>query len=33
MALYTKYAPGTFTSYVDFQKNYRLNIPENFNFG
>lgn len=32
MALYTKYAPGSFSSYEDFMKNYKLNIPENFNF-
>ncbi|MBI4976672.1 MAG: AMP-binding protein [Spirochaetes bacterium] len=27
------YAPGTFSSYEDFVKNYKVNVPENFNFG
>lgn len=33
MALYTKYVPGTFSSYEDFKKNCKLNIPQEFNFG
>ena len=33
MALYTKYVPGKFSSYEDFMKNCKLNIPEEFNFG
>jgi len=27
------YAPGQFSSYEDFYKNFKVNIPENFNFG
>ncbi|MEG2570246.1 MAG: AMP-binding protein [Clostridia bacterium] len=32
MALYTKYAPASFESYEDFTRNYKLDIPDNFNF-
>jgi acetyl-CoA synthetase len=32
MVLYTEYMPGGFTSYEDFKQNFRLNIPESFNF-
>ena len=27
------YAPGNFSSYEDFVKNFKINVPENFNFG
>jgi acetyl-CoA synthetase len=31
--LLDEFAPGKFTSYEDFYKNFRLKVPENFNFG
>ena len=32
--LLEKYLPRTeFDSYEDFKKNYKVNVPENFNFG
>lgn len=33
MVLYEKYVSGKYTSYEDFSKNFKLNAPENFNFG
>lgn len=33
MQLYKRYVKNEFTSYEDFQENYKLEIPENFNFG
>jgi len=32
MRIFEKYVDGNFTSYEDFQKNFKLKIPENFNF-
>jgi acetyl-CoA synthetase len=31
--LLDRYAPGNFKSYEDFIKNFKINVPENFNFG
>jgi acetyl-CoA synthetase len=31
--LLDEFAPGTFKSYEDFYKNFRVKVPENFNFG
>lgn len=33
MALYEKYVNGKFASYADFARNFKLNTPEDFNFG
>jgi acetyl-CoA synthetase len=33
ISLLDTYAPGNFTSYEDFIKNFHVNVPENFNFG
>jgi acetyl-CoA synthetase len=33
VSLLQKFAPGNFTSYEDFMKNYKVHIPKNFNFG
>ena len=30
--LLDRYAPGTFSSFEDFQANFRIHVPENFNF-
>ncbi len=32
MVLYTKFMAESFSSYDDFKKNFKLNIPDNFNF-
>ena len=31
--LLDRYAPGTFSSFEDFQANFRIQVPEDFNFG
>ena len=33
MALYEKYVNGKFAFYADFARNFKLNTPEDFNFG
>ncbi len=30
--MFTKYVTGAFKSYEDFKKNFRINVPRNFNF-
>ena len=33
MAFYERFAPGTYQNYEDFYQNYKVNVPENFNYG
>ena len=32
MRIFEKYAQGNFTSYEDFHQNFKITVPERFNF-